>query len=204
MDSLANNCKPSSDLIQQPKATILRILGLLYSPVRHQDSNCLSGLGREQTWTRDGVFDVSKPTESRGDRRRLLQHSIRQACLCTSLAAIDPLRRLATASLTTTPGKRRSVENVVGITIGGGVGRQEMRGELKLLDVPKYVSDEMGMKLIDLNTRWFKTYEPSFLERLRSAAERAGCFFTNLKVNHDFGDLYSANAQQRESVLNSA
>ena len=135
MDSLANNCKPSSDLIQQPKATILRILGLLYSPVRHQDSNCLSGLGREQTWTRDGVFDVNKPTESRGDRRRLLQHSIRQACLCTSLAAIDPLRRRATASLTTTPGKRRSVENVVGITIGGGKGRvffHQLEGQSRL------------------------------------------------------------------------
>lgn len=92
---------------------------------------------------------------------------------------------------------KQSFDGVVGITTGGGVGEQDRRGELKLLDLPKYVSSELGMTVIDLNTRWIDSYTPAALQRVRDTAEAEGCLFSNLKVNHRFGDLYSRDADER-------
>ena len=69
------------------------------------------------------------------------------------------------------------------------------------MTLPKYMCDELGMPLIDLNTRWIESYETDYLKQARTAAEAAGCFFTNLKVNHGFGDLYSKDSAERMKAL---
>ncbi len=96
---------------------------------------------------------------------------------------------------------RRSLNGLVGITTGGGLGKMRERGELDLMSLPTYMRDELGMSLIDLNTRWLKSYETDYLKQARAAAEAAGCFFTNLKVNHSFGDLYSKESIVRLIVI---
>ena len=107
----------------------------------------------------------------------------------------------ADACLTKQP---RSFTGVVGITTGGGVGEQRRRGELKLLDLPKYVRHQLGMQVIDLNTRWVDSYNPADLKRVREAAESEGCCFSNLKVNHRFGDLYSHDSDERAAAMKEA
>jgi sugar phosphate isomerase/epimerase len=94
-----------------------------------------------------------------------------------------------------------SLQGVVAITTGGGVGEQRQRGELNLLTLPKYIREKLGMRFIDVNTRWFTSYKADYLRRVREAASDAGCVFTNLKVNHAFGDLYSRDAIERRSAM---
>ncbi len=67
--------------------------------------------------------------------------------------------------------------------------------------LPKFVRDELGMQLIDLNTNWLESYEDSYVRRVRESAEDADCFFTNLKVNHKFGDLYADDANERQKAM---
>jgi hypothetical protein len=102
------------------------------------------------------------------------------------------------------PDPLASLAGVVGITVGGGIGEQKERGELSLLDLPRYVRNDLGMQLIDLNTRWFDNYDERLLDELREAAERQGCFFTNLKVNRSFDELYSEDNFQRQAAMQEA
>ena len=97
---------------------------------------------------------------------------------------------------------RKSFDGMVGITTGGGLGKKRERGELNLATLPKYMRDELGMQLIDVNTRWLDSLDPKFLREARSAADDAGCFFSNLKVNDPVsGDLYSKNRKEREQAF---
>jgi hypothetical protein len=51
------------------------------------------------------------------------------------------------------------------------------------LDLPKFMRDELGMKVIDLNSGSFESSEPAKLERFRAALDAAGCVVSNVKVN---------------------
>ena len=54
----------------------------------------------------------------------------------------------------------------------------------ELWDMPRILRDELGMKVIDLSTGTLgSSREPRRLDRLRKAADDAGCVITNLKVN---------------------
>tara|TARA_R110002049_G_scaffold27321_4_gene94485 strand:- start:23282 stop:24232 length:951 start_codon:yes stop_codon:yes gene_type:complete len=97
-----------------------------------------------------------------------------------------------------------SLESMVGITCGGGLGRQRERGELDLFSVPKYVHEELGMRLIDLNTRWTTPYSEKELAKARETAERTGCYFSNLKVNYNVGNMYSDDAAERRQAVQEA
>ncbi|MBM84250.1 MAG: hypothetical protein CMJ78_27155 [Planctomycetaceae bacterium] len=129
--------------------------------------------------------------QQRLNRRTFLRTSIGGASLglCMASLAEDP---------------KRSFHGVVGITTGGGVGEQRRRGELKLLDLPKYVRNELGMTVIDLNTRWIKSSAPRDLMKVRDIATAVGCQFSNLKVNHKFGELYSHNPKEQQAALTAA
>lgn len=96
--------------------------------------------------------------------------------------------------------KRPSLARAVGLTTGS-LTFQQQQGTLSALTLPKFVRDELGMKLIDLNTRWLESYDESYLQRVRQATDDAECFITNLKVNHAFGDLYAPDAGERKSAL---
>ena len=52
-----------------------------------------------------------------------------------------------------------------------------------LLDLPKGMRDELGMKVIDLNSGSFESCEPAQLEKFRQALDDAGCVVSNVKVN---------------------
>lgn len=53
-----------------------------------------------------------------------------------------------------------------------------------LLDLPKFVRDELGMKVIDLNSGTLVTHDSAQLDKFRSALDAAGCVISNLKVNN--------------------
>ena len=95
---------------------------------------------------------------------------------------------------------RGSLAGAIGLTTGG-LNYQRRRGKLTLLGLPRFVRDELGLAIIDLNTHWLEGYEPSYLAQVRGTAEEFGCFFTNLKVNHQFGDLYSRDPHERQRAL---
>ena len=98
--------------------------------------------------------------------------------------------------------RKNPYKSIVGITTGGGLGKKKQRGELNLVSLPKYMRDELGMQLIDVNTRWLDSLKTDFLEQARSAADEAGCFFSNLKVNDPVsGDLYSKDPKKREQAF---
>ena len=126
------------------------------------------------------------------DRRKFLSFMS-----ATGLAALAPTQSHAADAAE----KQQSLDGVVGITTGGGLGRKRERGELNLLKLPAYVRDELGLKLIDVNTRWFESYEDAYLKRVRRAADAAGCFFSNLKVNQPVSGLYSRDANERDKAL---
>lgn len=98
---------------------------------------------------------------------------------------------------------RPSLDRMIGITTGG-LDFQRINRILTALTLPAFMRDELGMRLIDFNTRWLTSYEPSYIERVRMAAEDADCFFSNLKVNHKFGDLYSQDSDERKLAMSNA
>ena len=54
---------------------------------------------------------------------------------------------------------------------------------IDLWDLPRFMRDELGMKVLDLNTKTLGSREPGHVDRFRQAAADAGCVLTNLKVN---------------------
>ena len=62
---------------------------------------------------------------------------------------------------------------------GGG----EADRRFGLLELPRVMRDELGMKVIDINTGTLNTRDPAQLDRFRQAVEDAGCVVSNLKVN---------------------
>src|SRR5262245_25044461 len=68
----------------------------------------------------------------------------------------------------------------LGITTGSFM-RNITAGKFKLIDLPRIMRDELGMRVIDLMTATLESLEPNYLDRLRGEAEKAGCVLTNLK-----------------------
>lgn len=50
-------------------------------------------------------------------------------------------------------------------------------------DVPRFMREELNIRVIDLVSTMLGTYERGPLEKLRKQADRAGCVISNLKVN---------------------
>jgi len=100
--------------------------------------------------------------------------------------------------------KADSLAGEVGITTGSfmrHLSTEPSEGKLRLLDLPKILRDELGMKVIDLMTATLVSLEPDYCDRLRAAAERAGCVLTNLKMNNPGLDLASADESVRRHAL---
>ena len=96
--------------------------------------------------------------------------------------------------------RRPSLAGEIGFTTGS-LAYQRRNKLLKMSSLPKFVRDDLGMQLIDLNTNWLESYEDSYVRRVRESAEDADCFFTNLKVNHKFGDLYADDTNERQKAM---
>jgi len=75
-----------------------------------------------------------------------------------------------------------------------------VKGKFTLLELPKIMRDELDLKVIDFNTMNFHTFAPAYLEKLRSAADGAGCLMTNLKMNQKV-DMNSADAETKAEAM---
>lgn len=101
------------------------------------------------------------------------------------------------------PDQPKSLAGVIGITTGG-LDYQRKNENLNVFTLPEFVRDELEMQLIDFNTRWMESFDQTYSRRVRKTAEEKGCYFTNLKVNHRFGDLYSKDANERSEAMTTA
>ncbi|MEQ1853505.1 MAG: TIM barrel protein [Chthoniobacteraceae bacterium] len=92
----------------------------------------------------------------------------------------------------------------IGITTGSFVRHltvEAQDGKLRLLDLPKIMREELDMRVIDLMTATLASMEPDYLDRLRTAAERAGCILSNLKMNQKGPDIGAADPALRRRSL---
>ncbi|MSU48611.1 MAG: hypothetical protein EXS37_05860 [Opitutus sp.] len=115
-------------------------------------------------------------------------------------AALSTVARPAAAAA-----KPISLAGEVGITTGSfmrHLSAEPGPGKLRLLDLPKRMHEELGMKVIDLMTATLASMEPAYLDQLRAAADRAGCVLTNLKMNNPGLDLASEDEAGLRHAIN--
>jgi hypothetical protein len=109
------------------------------------------------------------------------------------MAALAPRAPAAGANVT-------SVDREVGITLGT-FGRHLQSGTITLLDLPKLLREELDLRVIDLMTAAMPSLAPDYLEKLRAQGDRAGCVFTNLKMNQPGLEVASVDPALRRRAL---
>lgn len=125
----------------------------------------------------------------------------RRSFLGTTAAAlaVSPQILLAEKKITKNP-----VDQQVGITtssLSGHLVGREANGKFTLLELPRIMRDELDMKVIDLNTSALASNDPAYLEKVRKAADDAGCVMINLKLNQGGLDMNSLDKAVREKAL---
>ncbi|HEY6167944.1 MAG TPA: TIM barrel protein [Verrucomicrobiae bacterium] len=134
------------------------------------------------------------------------EHNLSRRDFVRESAAAVALTALATGRAADTAGTKRAISlaGEVGITTGSfmrHLSPEPREGKLRLLDLPKRMRDELGMKVIDLMTATLVSLEPDYCDQLRAAAERAGCVLTNLKMNNRGLDLASEDESVRRHAI---
>lgn len=92
----------------------------------------------------------------------------------------------------------------LGVTTGSFVkhlSKTRAEGKLRLLDLPKIMRDDLGLKVIDLMTATIPSWEPDYLDELKGKAAEFGCIITNLKMNQKDIDMASTDADVRKRSL---
>ncbi len=112
----------------------------------------------------------------------------------------------ATLSGTTVAATNRhaDVNGEIGVTTGSFFSHicyQPEAGKIRMLDLPKIMRDELGMRVIDLMSRTLESFEPAYLEKMRNAADDNGCIITNLKCNQKGLDMSSGDDELRAEAL---
>lgn len=100
--------------------------------------------------------------------------------------------------------KKNPLANEVGITtssLGGHLVARPAKGKFTLVELPKIMREELDMRVIDLNTSSFASYKLAYLDKIRKAADKAGCILTNLKMNQRGLDMNSRDKSVREKAL---
>lgn len=72
--------------------------------------------------------------------------------------------------------------------------------QIRLIEFPKMLREELDLTIVDFNTMNFPTLAPAYVERVRAAVEAAGCEATNLKMNQKV-DMASADAAERAEAM---
>src|SRR3954468_9252225 len=93
-----------------------------------------------------------------------------------------------------------ALDGEVGITTGSFM-RNITEGKFRLLDLPRIMRDELGMKIIDLMTATLDSLEPAYVDQLRAEAEKAGCVLTNLKMNQKGLEMASPDEAVRRQAM---
>jgi hypothetical protein len=99
---------------------------------------------------------------------------------------------------------RPSLAGELGVTTGSFVRHlttEPQPGKLRLLDLPQIMRDEFDMRVIDLMTATLPSLEPDYIQKLKNAAERAGCVLTNLTMNQPGLHLGSNDAAERRRAI---
>jgi hypothetical protein len=100
--------------------------------------------------------------------------------------------------------KNDDLRGLTGVTTGSfqrNLSETREAGKLYLLDLPKILRDELGMRVLDVMTASFPSMEPSYLDKFRSNADKAGCLITNLKLNQPGVDIGSNNLDERKRAI---
>lgn len=126
-------------------------------------------------------------------RRHFLQLST-----ASSVAwVVRPLAAQAAAPPTGDPSRR------LGITMSSISQLKTDAGALKypLAEWPKILRNELDLTVIDLNSAVVESHEPAYLEKVRRAADDAGCVLTNLKINRNDVDVGHADPAVRAAAV---
>ncbi len=125
----------------------------------------------------------------------------RRSFIGTSLAATAlTAQQLAAQEAKAT---KLSLAGELGVTTGSFMRHQRADPTLHqtlLLDLPRRMREELDLRVIDLMTANFASFDPKYLDELRSRAERHGCILTNLKMNQAV-DMASPDTAARRSAL---
>lgn len=98
--------------------------------------------------------------------------------------------------------KRDSLAGEVGLTTGSISKHLAPSGpKLTFLEWPKLMREELDLRVLDIMSTTLPSTEPAYLERLRAAAERAGCVITNLKLNQPGLDLAAGDEAARRHAI---
>ncbi len=92
----------------------------------------------------------------------------------------------------------------IGITTGSFMKHitfKPQKGKQRMLDLPVMMRDELDMRVIDLMTRTLESFEPAYIDELRTRAEKAGCIITNLKMNQRGLDMASPDKATRVKAM---
>lgn len=128
--------------------------------------------------------------------------------LLTAAAAV-PLAAARRPTAAAEPGFRPQVTQVpelagklglVTASLTPHLGERPAGGRIRLVELPKILSQELGLAVIDFNTLNFPSLEPAYVERLRAAVDGAGAVATNLKMNQKV-DMASARADERAEAM---
>lgn len=97
-----------------------------------------------------------------------------------------------------------SLEGALGITTSSlayQMSAKPKKGKMTLLELPNILRNELGMTVIDLNTSTLAATDKKYLDRIRAAADKAGCILTNLKMNQRNLDMNSVDDTIRNKAL---
>ncbi|MBI1355053.1 MAG: TIM barrel protein [Acidobacteria bacterium] len=86
-------------------------------------------------------------------------------------------------------------------TVAAHLRTPTQAGAFSIFELPRVLRDELDLRVIDLNTSTLPSLEPGDLDRLREAAEKAGCTLTNLKINRRDLDLAAPDEASRRHAL---
>lgn len=131
-------------------------------------------------------------------RRRFLHAS--SATLVTSLLSYA----CRTSEAKSKQHPANPLDQALGVTTSSltyQISPRPVKGKITLLELPNILRNELGMTVIDLNTSTLAKTDKKYLDQLRTAADKADCILTNLKMNQRNLDMNSANAATRSKAL---
>lgn len=89
---------------------------------------------------------------------------------------------------------------IVTASLSRFISKTPKPGSFTLLELPKVLKNELGLEVVDFNSVNLPSFEPGYLEKLRTAVVEAGCVATNLKMNQKV-NMDSADPSEREHAL---
>ncbi|WP_298866897.1 TIM barrel protein [uncultured Gimesia sp.] len=98
----------------------------------------------------------------------------------------------------------KSLDESIGVTTSSmtyQMSAKPAKGKMTLLELPHILRNELGMRVIDLNTSTLASTDKKYLDQVRAAADKAGCVLTNLKMNQRNLDMNSDDAAVRNKAL---